>query len=518
MDERIDILWVDDEIELLKPHILFLEKKGYRVATANNGSDALDMIADQMFDIVFLDEQMPGLSGIETLERIKNDSPYIPVVMITKSEEEQIMEDAIGSQIADYLIKPVNPSQILLSLKKNLENKKLIGEKTAQQYQRSFGKLSAEISMDPDFREIAGIYKKLVRWEISLQNTDDQGISEILEMQKREANNVFAKYLERHYEDWINNRTEDKPVFSHTLLKERLFPHLKNSKPVFLLVIDNLRYDQWKFIQPLIQEKFSVQTDEIYYSILPTATQYARNALFAGLMPLDIQRKYPQWWLNENEEGGKNQFEKELLAENLKRYAYDSKFSYHKVLNLSYGKKLVDNLPNLMHNPLNVIVYNFIDMLSHARTEMDIIKELADDEKAYRSLTRSWFEHSQLYEIFDFLSGKDVEVFITTDHGSVKVVNPVKVIGDKNTNTNLRYKTGKSLSYNPKEVYAVTDPHKVFLPKEHVSSKYIFTRNNDFFVYPNNMNYYSNYYKNTFQHGGITMEEVLIPFVHLRPR
>jgi CheY-like chemotaxis protein len=518
MTEKINILWVDDEIELLKPHIMFLEKKSYAVSTANNGNDALDMIANHVYDIIFLDEQMPGLSGIETLERIKKYSPFIPVVMITKSEEERIMEEAIGSQIADYLIKPVNPSQILLSLKKNLENKKLISEKTTQLYQQSFGKLSMEIGNNPDYVELVDIYKRLVRWEISLQQTEDDGINEILKMQKEEANTVFAKYLERHYEDWINNRDDDKPVFSHTLFREKLFPVLKGNKPVFLLLIDNLRYDQWKFIQPLIQEKFSVATDDIFFSILPTTTQYSRNAMFAGLMPLEIQRKYPQWWLNENDEGGKNQFEKELLAENLKRYGYDSKFSYHKVLNLSYGKKLVENLPNLMHNPLNVIVYNFIDMLSHARTEMEIIKELADDEKAYRSLTLSWFEHSQLYEIFEFLSEKDVEVIITTDHGSVRVDNPVKVVGDKFTNTNLRYKTGKTLSYNPKDVYALTDPYKVYLPKENVSSRFIFSKKNDFFVYPNNMNYYTNYYKNTFQHGGISMEEVLIPYIHLKPK
>ena len=518
MTEKINILWVDDEIELLKPHILFLEKKNYAVDTANNGTDALDQIANNLYDIIFLDEQMPGLSGIETLERIKKDYPFIPIVMITKSEEEQIMEEAIGSQIADYLIKPVNPNQILLSLKRNLDNKRLVSEKTTQQYQQSFGKISMEISMNPNFREIADIYKRLVRWELNLQKTNDSSMNEVIEMQKSEANTVFAKIIENNYENWLHNRTEDKPTFSHTLLKEKVFPLLRKDKPVFLLVIDNLRYDQWKFIQPLIQEKFNVEKDEVFHSILPTTTQYSRNAMFAGLMPLDIQKKYPQWWKSETDEGSKNNFERELLRENLKRHAYDSKFSYHKVLNLEFGKKVVNSLPNLMRNPLNVIVYNFIDMLSHARTEMDIIKELADDEKAYRSLTLSWFEHSQLMEIFDYLATKDVEVIITTDHGSVKVDNPIKVVGDRDTNTNLRYKTGKTISYTTKEVYAVENPNDIFLPKENVNSKFIFSRKNDFFVYPNNMNYYTKYYKDTFQHGGITMEEVLIPFIHLSPK
>lgn len=513
--ENANILWVDDEIDVLKPHIMFLEQKGYKVDVSNNGSEALDMIKVTPYDIIFLDEQMPGLSGIETLEMLKIDYPNLPVVMITKSEEEAIMEEAIGSNIADYLIKPVNPKQILLTLKKNLEDKKLRSEKSTTKYQQSFGQLGMKISAGLDFEEWVDMYRQLVRWELQLDLTSDPGIKEVLTMQKAEANQVFGKFIERNYYDWVNGKTNNRPVLSHTLLKEKLFPNLDGNRPTFLILIDNLRYDQWKTIQPVIEENFRVKTDEIYYSILPTVTQYARNAIFSGLMPVEIQKKYPKYWIGEDQEGTKNQFEDKLLDEYLKRYGKNLKTSYNKVLNLNVGRKLVDNLPNLMNNNLNVIVYNFVDMLSHARTEMEIIRELADDEPAYRSLSLSWFEHSPLRDIFTYLGEKKANVIITTDHGSVRVSDPVKVLGDRNTNTNLRYKTGRALQYNHKEVYEVRNPEDVYLPKINVSSSYIFCRSNDFFAYPNNYNYYVNYYKNTFQHGGVSMEEVLIPYISL---
>jgi DNA-binding response OmpR family regulator len=516
--ENVNILWVDDEIDVLKPHIMFLEQKGYAVDVSNNGSEALDMVQSKQYDIVFLDEQMPGISGIETLEKIKEFYPALPVVMITKSEEETIMEEAIGSNIADYLIKPVNPRQILLSLKKTLENKKLRSEKTTSQYQQAFSQLGIDISAGLSHKEWVEIYRQLVRWELELEKTTDSGIAEVLKMQKNEANQVFTKFFEKNYYDWINGRNQDRPVFSHTLLKEKLFPTLSGNKPVFLIVIDNLRYDQWKTIQPVIEERFRIKSDDVFYSILPSVTQYSRNAMFSGLMPAEIKRKYPQYWTGEEDEGTKNQFEDKLLAENLKRHGKNIKLSYNKVLNLNVGRRLLENLPNLMGNDLNVIVYNFVDMLSHARTEMEIIRELADDEAAYRSLTLSWFEHSPLKDIFDYLADRKADVVITTDHGSVRVNDPVKVLGDRNTTTNLRYKTGKSLQYNAREVFEVRNPEDIYLPRINVSSSYVFCRKNDFFAYPNNYNYYVNYYKNTFQHGGISLEEILIPYIVLSPK
>jgi CheY-like chemotaxis protein len=516
--DKTTILWVDDEIDLLKPHILFLKEKGYNVYTTNNGYEALEIIKEKNFDIIFLDEQMPGLSGIETLMKIKASFPNLPVVMITKSEEETIMEDAIGSNISDYLIKPVNPNQILLCLKKNLENIKLISEKTTHQYQQEFRSIGMEISNKLTHQEWAGVYKKIIYWELKLEKSNDEGMNQVLKMQKDEANQVFTRFVERNYLDWIGGKSANSPVLSHNLIKEKVFPVLNEERPLFVILIDNLRYDQWKVMQPILEEYFRVEKDDLYFSILPTVTQYARNSLFAGLLPTEIERKYPKFWTGEDEEGTKNNYEGELLGELLKRYGRDIKYSYYKVLNQTYGKKLVESLPNLMVNKLNFIVYNFVDMLSHARTEMEIIRELADDEKAYRSLTISWFRHSPLIDIFRFLAEKDVNVIVTTDHGSIRVMNPVKVLGDKNTNTNLRYKTGKALKFEKNEVFEIKNPADAFLPRVNVSSNYVFCGNDDFFAYPNNYNYYVNYYKNTFQHGGISIEEMMIPFIVLKKK
>ena len=516
--ENIKILWVDDEINLLKPHIIFLEQKGYFVSTSNNGDDALDILDKEPFDIIFLDEQMPGLSGIETLEIIKNKFPNLPVVMITKSEEESIMEDAIGSKIADYLIKPVNPNQILLCLKKNLENKKLQSDKATHSYQQQFRNIGMDISGNLNPEEWIEVYKKIVRWEIDLGKSSDQGILEVLKMQKEEANQVFGKFIERNYESWIKGESQSRPIMSPSIFKDLVFPFQNDNKPLFFILIDNLRFDQWKAIQPLIEEYFRIEKETMYYSILPTTTQYARNSIFSGLMPLEIERRYPKFWVNENEEGSKNKYESELFSEQLKRFGKNIKHSYTKILNLDAGKKLYENISNLMKNELNVIVYNFVDLLSHARTEMEIIRELADDEAAYRSLMLSWFEHSSLYDIIKFVGTKGADLIITTDHGSVRVQNPVKIIGDRNTNTNLRYKTGRNLNFNPKEVYDVRNPQDIYLPRTNVSSNFVFCKNEDFFAYPNNYNYYVKYYKDTFQHGGVSMEEVMIPFIQLQAK
>lgn len=516
--EKIKILWVDDEIEILKPHIMFLEQKGYDVDTSNNGDDGLEMIMSRPYDIIFLDENMPGLTGIETLERIKSKYPNLPVVMITKSEEESIMEDAIGSNISDFLIKPVKPNQILLSLKKNLENKKLVSEKTSSSYQQEFRNISMDISNNPDHKGWVDIFRNLTRWELELEKSSDQSMQEVLQLQKNEANQVFSRYVENNYLNWVNGRVKDYPVMSPVLFREKIFPLMDSNESLFVILIDNLRYDQWKAIQPILEEYFRVEKEEIYYSILPTTTQYARNSIFAGLMPLEIERRYPQYWKAEEDEGTKNQFEAELLGEQLKRYGKDIKYAYQKILNLTAGRKLLETLPNMLNNKLTVIVYNFVDMLSHARTEMEIIRELADDEKAYRSLMVSWFNNSPLFDIIKYLAEKKINLVITTDHGSVRSQDPVKVVGDRNTTTNLRYKSGKSLNYNHKEVFEVRNPHDAFLPRTNVSSTYIFCRKNDFFAYPNNYNYYVNYYRNTFQHGGISLEEILIPVAYLKAK
>ena len=514
---EIKILWVDDEIELLKPHIIFLEKKGYTVDTCTNGTDAIDKIEGENFNIVFLDENMPGITGLETLLIIKEIRPTLPIVMITKSEEELIMEGAIGGQISDYLIKPVNPNQILLSLKKNLDTSRLVSETTTSNYQQEFRKISMDLMDVRTFEDWKAINKKLLYWELELEKIQDEGMIQILESQKKEANSLFFKFIKNNYEDWFYE--DEKPVMSHTAFKKYIYPNLKNGEKSVLLMVDNLRFDQWKILEPIIHEHYNSVREESYYAILPTATQYARNAFFAGLMPLEIEKRHPDLWLNDTDEGGKNMHEKELLQDQLKRLGLSINSHYTKISSLSAGRKFVENFKNITtSNHFTAVVYNFVDMLSHSRTESEVIKELASNDKAYRSLTLSWFKNSPLYDIIKLAAKAKLKLYITTDHGTINVTAPTKLVGDKNTSLNLRYKQGKSLSYQKRDVYAVTNPHDIFLPKVNVSSSYVFVKEDLFFAYPNNFNHYVKYYKNTYQHGGISLEEMIIPFIELEPK
>lgn len=508
----IKVLWVDDEIDLLKPHIIFLESKNYKVTTAQSGTEALEEIKNQNFDIVFLDENMPGLTGLETLSELKEQRASLPVVMITKSEEEYIMEEAIGSKIADYLIKPVNPNQILLSLKKNLDHSRLISEKTTSNYQQEFRKIAMDLSMVNSYEEWAEMYQKLVYWELELENIEDSGMFEILESQKTEANTQFCKFIDKNYPRWFQN-PNDAPVMSHTLFREKVVPELKEKDtPTLLVVVDNLRYDQWKAFEPYLSNSYKKKSEEMYYGILPTATQYARNAIFSGLMPNDMEKLHPDLWLNDTDEGGKNLHEEEFLSAQLKRLGLNLKWSYHKISSLKQGKRLVENFKSHKDEDLTVVVYNFVDMLSHSKTEMEVIKELASNDKSYRSLTQSWFKNSPLMEIIQQASGLGFKLIITTDHGTINVKNPSKVIGDKQTSLNLRYKTGKSLTYEEKDVLAAKDPKSIHLPSINMSSSFIFAKGDLFFAYPNNYNHYVGYFRNTYQHGGVSLEEVIIPF------
>lgn len=513
------ILWADDEIDLLKPHILFLNEKGYKVTTVTNGHDALDAFKSNYFDVVFLDENMPGLTGLETLTQIKNIKSDVPIVMITKSEEEYLMEDAIGSKIDDYLIKPVHPKQILLTVKKLTENKRLVSEKTTMAYQQDFRQLGMTLNDNLSHQEWVDVYKKLIYWELELQTLEDAGMHEILTLQKAEANTQFCKFVEKNYLGWIKN-PDTAPTSSPQLFKKKVFPKLESTKgPLFFILIDNLRYDQFKLINPIISEYFRLEEEDTYFSILPTATQYARNAIFSGLMPLEMERRFPSMWQNDEDEGGKNLFESDFLGDQIKRLVRkDIKHSYTKILNLDEGRALNESINNMMNNDLNVVVYNFVDMLSHARTDMQMIRELASDDSAYRSLTLSWFEHSPLLELLKFLSQKGARVVITTDHGTIRVKKPSKIIGDRNTNTNLRYKQGRNLNFTAKEVFHIKNPHDAMLPKLHVSSSFVFAKEDSYFVYPNNYNHFVNFYNETFQHGGISLEEMIIPIVTYGPK
>ena len=511
------LLWVDDEMELLKAHLLFLEKKGYGVTTASNGTDAIDLCREHSFDLVLLDEQMPGLSGLETLQRIKQLSPSTPVVMVTKSEEENIMEQAIGQKIADYLIKPVNPNQILLTLKKNIHRRAIETEVTQSQYQQQFQQIAMQIMDCRTWQQWVEVYRQLVHWELQLSSTDSASMADMLAMQKEEANLGFAKFIKKNYMGWMaalspTAKPMDRPLLSPEVFKRKVFPLLDRKEKVFLVVMDNFRYDQWRMLVQEIGDLFDVDED-LYFSILPTATQYARNAIFSGLMPKQVAQMFPDLWVDEDEEEGKNLNEAPLIQTQIDRYRRHDTFSYHKVNASAEAERLMQQLPSLQKNDLNVVVFNFIDMLSHARTESRMVRELANNESAYRSITLSWLRHSVIADFFRQLAQTDYHVIVTTDHGSIRCTRPVKIIGDRNTNTNLRYKLGKNLGYDSKDLFVVKNPADAQLPQPNLSTSYVFATGDSFFAYPNNYNYYVSYYRDTFQHGGISMEEMIIPLV-----
>lgn len=517
------ILWADDEIDLLKPLIIFLESKGLSVTTVNSGLDAIESVQENSYDLIFLDENMPGMSGLEVLVEIKKQKPNLPVVMITKSEEEEIMEGAIGSKISDYLIKPINPSQLLLSVKKIMERKKLEEVHTNSNYRQEFAALSLQYQNKLSAKEWAEIYTKLIFWELEIDLTENKSMAPILQDQKTEANQQFSKFIEQSYESWLNKSDNETPVLSHLMMRKHVFPHINDKSPLFFILIDNLRLDQWKILENLISDYFQPVKEDTYYSILPTTTAYARNAIFAGMMPSEIQKKYPEKWVNDlgdsTDEEGFNQFEEFFLNEQLTRLKINAKTSYHKIIHQQQGKNLLDNFNNLLNNQLNVVVFNFVDMLSHSRTDMSVIKQLSPDESAYRSLTASWFQHSALFEFLKRIYAKKGRVIITTDHGMIRVQNPIKIIGDKSTNTNLRYKHGKNLNYDQSnKIMVVKNPDALYLPKMNVSTSYVFTKEDYFLAYPNNYNHYVQHYKNTFQHGGISLEECIIPVVYMTPK
>jgi CheY-like chemotaxis protein len=513
------ILWVDDEVDSLQSQQIFLTQKGYEVVTFTNGYDAIEYLGSNAIDVVLLDETMPGMSGLETLSRIKMDHPHLPVVLITKNETENLMNEAIGRQISDYLIKPVNPNQVLLSLKKIIDKKDLVAASTTAAYQQEFTKLFMQLQENPDFHEWQEIYKKLVYWELEMEKSDSPEMRDILQAQKKEANTAFFKYISKNYANWVAPGASNAPIMSHQLLQFKVLPHVEKGTSTFFILIDNLRFDQWKAIQPIFQEHFRVLEEDTFYSILPTATHYCRNAIFSGMLPIDIEKKFKAEWKNDDDEGGKNLHEETFMRAHLAKLKKDDlRVGYHKIVNHADAQHLLANMHNLLQNDLSVIVYNFVDMLSHARTEMEVLKELASDEASYRSLTKSWFEHSPLYQAIKKIADKKIKIVLATDHGSVRVNTPNKIVGDKQTTANLRYKHGRNLDYDVKDVLAFKDPTKAGLPVPTVNSSYVFAKEDGFLCYPNNYNHFVGYYKNTFQHGGISLEEMIVPVIKMVPK
>ena len=519
------ILWADDEIDLLKPHILFLEAKGYDVTSVSNGDDAVARVRDGRYDVVFLDEQMPGLGGLDALAEIKTLQPETPVVMITKSEEEHIMEDALGGQISDYLIKPVNPKQILLTVKWLLEGVQLREQRASQDYLQAFGRLTGQVGGAHNAEAWTDLYTELVRHDLDLEGAEE-GVRQILEDQYREANVAFSKFIEETYPGWIADARQGKkphetgrPVLSHEVLPTSVLPLVGKGKPVVFFLIDCMRYDQWLLFERLLFPHFEIDRSW-HWGLLPTATPFSRNALFAGLLPVEIAQRFPQYWqtAERDDEASLNQHEPDYLADLLRRRHLDVRMRYEKLVSGNDGTTFAESVTDFLQHDLSTVVVNFVDILAHSRSDTNILKEIAPDVPAYRGLTRTWFEHSWLFDAFRELARHDCTVVVTTDHGAVRALHATKVIGDRETSTSLRYKHGRNLKCEPDDAIFVKDPETYGLPRAGINENYIFAREDFYFVYPTNYHRYLQQYRDSFQHGGVSLEEMLLPVATLRPR
>jgi len=522
MDKK-KLLWVDDEIDLLRSHIIFLSEKGYEVDTAMNGSDAIEAVKEKAYDLIFLDEMMAGMGGLETLAQIKDINQNIPVVMITKSEEETLMNDAIGGRISDYLTKPVNPSQVLLVCKKILEGKKISGQYAAKDYLQDFNEISRALSTNPDFAEWIDIYLKLVNWEVELDVHPEIGLQQTLNDQKREANKEFSKFVEKNYRGWINTIGDAyTPTLTTEITEKYVLNHLNNEgASVFYFVLDCLRMDQWMVMEKHLRDLFKIEK-EYYYAILPTSTPYARNALFSGLFPSEIERYYPDLWSGgDDDENSMNKYEKELLQLLLdrKKIKLRNDLKYIKIIDPEVGRNFEQNILSYKNNHFTAVVVNFLDMIAHGRSDSDILKEIAPDEPAYRSLTNSWFTHSSLLGTLKAIAKMDrVKIVITTDHGSIRSLRGAKVLGDREASTNLRFKYGRNLKVDDKHAVYIKNAQEYKLPKRGVTINYIIAKEDYYFVYPTDYHKYLSHYKDTFQHGGISLEEIILPVITMEPK
>jgi len=519
MAKKGRILWVDDEIELLKSHILFLRSRGFDVTSVSNGKDAIELVAKENFHLVLLDEMMPGLDGLSTLETIKETSPGLPIIMITKNEEESLMEKAIGKKITDYLTKPVNPSQILMACKKVIDQQRIATEQAAQNYMSEFHRISNKLYDKLNSNDWIEIYSKLARWDLEFDDYPDLGLKETLVDQFRDCNIEFAKYIEKKYPEWLKSDYHFRPTLSPDVLKKNVFPLLKENKKVLFIILDCMRLDQWYTFESLLYDFYNIETD-FHYSLLPTATPYTRNAMFSGLFPAEIQKMYPDIWPEEPETTSMNKHEHKMLEEYLRREEIKLKNGCHyiKVLTSQEGWNVDRKIKSFLGNSFLALVINFVDILAHRRSESDIIKEILPNESSYRSIVRTWFKHSWIYSVLRKFSEYGFHIVLTSDHGSIRVQNDVKVIGDKDTSTNIRFKYGKNLNCPPKYSLVIKDPAKYKLPDIGINTNYLISKENYYFVYPTNYHKFQSYYHDTFQHGGISMQEMILPVVKMTPK
>lgn len=513
------ILWADDEIDMLRPHILYLKGKGYEVEAVSNGEDAVKSAEAKSFDIVLLDEMMPGMGGLATLEAIKQRHPNLPVIMITKNEEENLMNMALGRQIADYLTKPVNPSQIHLAIKKVFESEALQRSQRTRDYVAEFNRVLSLRHGALGWQDWAELFQRVVGWDLEFRQIQEESLRQSHQEQKGQLNREFARFVEDHYAGWVQKPFGERPPLSVDIAPHWVLPHLKEGRRVALVVIDCMRLDQWSILEPLVRPYFDIKTD-LFMSILPTATPYSRNAIFSGLYPSEIARKYPDWWLeNAPKEDSRNRYEKELMDKLLEAEGIPTAgHRYLKIFTPQESNNLRKKINTLGEATFLSMVFNFVDMLAHGRSESELLQELAPDEEALRGVLQSWFQHSALLEVLRVLSRQDTVVVVTTDHGLVQVKRSSEVLGNRDTSTSIRYKFGDNLGCNEREALHIKRPEEYKLPGDGLIKHYIIAKENFYFVYPTNFHQYERQFRNSFQHGGISMEEMILPVATLYPR
>jgi DNA-binding response OmpR family regulator len=512
------ILWIDDEIEALRPHILYLNEKSYDVTPVSNGDDAISMIKTFRYDVILLDQMMPGQDGMSVLARVRELDSTIPLIMVTQCREDELINEALGKRISDFLVKPIGGAQIASTLKRVLDQTKIIEEQVPHKYTEDFNQIRLIKDSAPDWRNWAEIYLKLVEWDLEFDLLGETGLEETHLEQKKECNALFSDYVAENYTRWI--RGEDAPVLSVDVLDRFVIPHLRKNKQVYFIVVDCLRLDHWLAIEPLLQPYYYID-QSCYYSILPSATLYSRNALFSGLFPLELSEKFPQYWLENSEnQTSTNRFEKQLLQSKLRNAGLRLKpgLRYFKIFDAKGGNEYIRQVSSFERISLSALIVNFIDILTHQRSQLDVLQQIAPDESAFRSLAKSWFAHSALFEILKIISPRDAVVVLTTDHGSVLGNRPTKAFGNRQTSTSLRFKVGTDLACDEGQAVYIKQPNSYKLPAESSNKNYIIAKDDYYFVYPNQFHEYTRQFRGGFQHGGISMGELIVPVVTMTSR